>query len=235
MPEQSFVELRHIRKVFNPGSVNESLLFDDFDFSVERGQFISVVGSNGSGKTTLLRVLTGTLPPDEGTIRLEGIARGEIGYLPQKPYAFDLSVLQNVLLPLDGGAEAKARAVNALERVGIGHLANARAKRLSGGETQRLALARLLGKSWKLLLLDEPTSAADVGAVEQVELSLLGYARETGCALVYATHAPSQALRLGGRVLALSGGGIAEAGESEQVLRHPQKESTRVFLKSWTI
>lgn len=224
------IELKDVKKFYS-----ERLALDVPQLTVRAGEICALIGPNGSGKTTLLRVLAGTLPPDEGTVRLDGITRGEIGYLPQKPYAFDLSVLQNVLLPLGGGEEANARALDALERVGIKHLANARAKRLSGGETQRLALARLLGKSWKLLLLDEPTSAADVGAVEQIELSLLGYARETGCALVYATHAPSQALRLGGRVLALSGGGIAEAGESEQVLRHPQKESTRVFLKSWTI
>ena len=224
------IELKDVKKFYDA-----RLVLNVPDLTIPAGEICALIGPNGSGKTTLLRVLAGTLPPDEGTIRFEGITRGEIGYLPQKPYAFDLSVLQNVLLPLGGVAEAKSRAVNALERVGIGHLANARAKRLSGGETQRLALARLLVKPWKLLLLDEPTSAADVGAVEQIELALLGYARETGCALVYATHAPSQALRLGGRVLALSGGGIAEAGEAEQVLRRSQAESTRVFLKSWTI
>ena len=224
------IELKAVKKFYG-----ERLALNIPELTIAPGEICALIGPNGSGKTTLLRVLAGMLPPDEGTIRLGGISRGEIGYLPQKPYAFDLSVLQNVLLPLDGERTAKARAADALERMGISHLSGACAKRLSGGETQRLALARLLVNPWKLLLLDEPTSAADVGAVEQIERALLVYARQTGCALVYATHAPSQALRLGGRVLALAGGEIAEAGEAEQVLRHPGAESTRAFLKSWTI
>lgn len=211
------------------------LALDVPELTIQPGELCALIGPNGSGKSTLLRVLAGALAPDEGERRLNGLTQGEIGYLPQKPYAFDLSVLQNVLLPLGGGAEANARARDALERLGIAHLSNANAKRLSGGEMQRMALSRLLAKRWKLLLLDEPTSAADVCAVEIVEQALLAYARETGCALVCATHAPSQALRLGGRVLALSDGRIAESGEASRVLRAPHAESTRAFLRSWTI
>ena len=142
-------------------------------------------------------------------------------------------MLQNVRLPLDGGKAANARAMDVLERLGIARLANANAKRLSGGETQRMALARLLAKRWKLLLLDEPTSAADVRAVGIVEEALLAYARETGCALVCATHAPSQALRLGGRVLALADGIIAESGEAKRVLYAPRGRRVRArFLET---
>lgn len=224
------IELINVQKRYGA-----RLALDVPELSIQPFERCALIGPNGSGKSTLLRVLAGALAPDAGERRLNGLSQSEIGYLPQTPYAFNLRVLQNVRLTLDGGAAANARAMDALERLGIAHLSNANAKRLSGGETQRMALARLLAKRWKLLLLDEPTSAADVRAVEIVEQALLAYTRETGCAIVYATHAPSQAMRLGERVLALSDGRIAESGEASRVLRAPQAESTRAFLKNWTI
>ncbi|MEZ4628613.1 MAG: hypothetical protein R2912_11205 [Eubacteriales bacterium] len=86
-----------------------------------------------------------------------------------------------------------------------------------------------------LLLLDEPTASADIQAMEQIEQAILDYAEQTGCTLVFSSHAPSQAMRLSTRVLALDGGKIGESGETAQVLQSPQAESTRVFLKSWRL
>lgn len=224
------IELLGIQK-----SYGERLALDIPTFSFDDGGRYVLVGPNGSGKTTLLRILAGTLRPDAGSIRYGDVKKSEIGYLPQKPYAFDRSVLENVLLALGSGAEAKKSALAALERVGLGHLARARGNRLSGGETQRMALARLIAKPYKVLLLDEPTAAADIQANDLMERALLEYAEKTGCTLIVSSHAPSQAMRLGHTVLALEGGRISEFGSAEQVLQNPQQESTREFLRHWRI
>lgn len=203
--------------------------------TIEAGECLAIIGPNGSGKSTLLRLLAGVIGADEGVVRSSVFARGEIGYLPQKPYAFDMSVQKNVELVLAGEPDRAKRAQEALERVGLLHLAKARANRLSGGETQRMALARVLAKPRKLLLLDEPTACVDIAAIEQIERAILDYVAQTGCTLVFSSHAPSQAMRLSTRVLALDGGGIGELGKTAQVLHDPQEESTRAFLRNWKI
>ena len=224
------IELLGIQK-----SYGERLALDVPAFSFEVGGRYALVGPNGSGKTTLLRILAGTIKQDTGSIRYGDVKKNEVGYLPQKPYAFDRSVLENVLLALEPGPEAKKSALAALELVGLGHLARAGGNHLSGGETQRMALARLIAKPHKVLLLDEPTAAADIQANDLMERALLAYAEKTGCTLIVSSHAPSQAMRLGQTVLALEGGRIGEFGSAEQVLQNPQKESTREFLRHWRI
>ena len=224
------IELRDVRKFYGARCA-----LDIPVLTIEQGGRLSLIGPNGSGKSTLLRLLAGTIQPEQGTARLNNLARGEIGYLPQKPYAFDLSVRKNVELALGGEREAKRLALAALEHVGLLHLANARGNRLSGGETQRMALARVIARPRRLLLLDEPTASADIQAMEQMERALIQYVDQTGCTLVFSSHAPAQALRLSTRTLALDGGVIGEQGETEQVLRRPKEESTRLFLRHWNI
>ena len=203
--------------------------------TVQDGDLLAIIGPNGSGKSTLLRLLSGVIEPEEGTIHLDAVRRGEVGYLPQQPYAFDLSVLRNVELALEGEREKTKLAHEALERVGLSHLAKARANRLSGGETQRMALARVLARPRKLLLLDEPTASADIQAIDQIERAIRDYVEQTRCTLIFSTHMPSQAMRLSTRVLALDGGIIGELGETRQVLQSPQAESTQAFLKNWKL
>ena len=203
--------------------------------TIGQGESLALIGPNGCGKTTLLRLLAGTLKPDQGSVSTGALPRGAIGYLPQKPYAFDLSVQRNVELSLTGERNRECLALDALERVGLAHLRHARGNRLSGGELQRMALARLLARPRSLLLLDEPTASADILAMEQIERALEVYWAETGCTLVFSSHAPSQAQRLATRVLALDNGKIGELGETGAVLKHPQAESTCAFLAHWKI
>jgi ABC-type sulfate/molybdate transport systems ATPase subunit len=203
--------------------------------SIKPGERLALIGPNGSGKSTLLRLIAGVIRPEEGVIRLDGISRGEIAYLPQKPYGFDLSVRKNVELALDGAEDAKERACAALELVGLSHLQKESGSRLSGGETQRMALARVIARPRKVLLLDEPTASADIRAIDQMERVLADYLERTGCALVFSSHAPAQAMRLSTRVAALDDGTISELGRTEQVLRDPKAESTRLFLRYWNI
>ena len=203
--------------------------------TIGAGERLALIGPNGSGKSTLLRLLAGTIRPEEGAIRSTDFLRGDIGYLPQKPYAFDLSVQKNVELALWGEREKSRLAARALDSVGLLHLANERANRLSGGEMQRIALARIIARPRKLLLLDEPTASADIAAIEAIERALNVYLDQNGSTLVFSSHAPAQAGRLAERVLALDGGRIGELGDTKQVLHHPEKESTQLFLRSWKI
>ena len=205
------------------------------DLTIGAGERVALIGPNGSGKSTLLRLLAGVIPADAGTIQTGGLLRGEIGYLPQISYAFDLSVQQNVELALEHGRDRAKIAREALSRVGLLALAHERANRLSGGETQRMALARILTRRRKLLLLDEPTASADIQAIDQIERAIIDYTKESGCTLVLSSHAPSQAMRLSNRVLALDGGKIGEQGETERVLQAPGAESTRAFLAHWKL
>ena len=224
------IEIRGLKQFYG-----ERCVLDIPELTIARGESLALIGPNGCGKTTLLRLLAGTLPPSLGTVSTGDLPRGAIGYLPQKPYAFDLSVLRNVELSLSGERNRERLALNALERVGLIHLRHARGNRLSGGELQRMALARLLVRPRELLLLDEPTASADILAIDQIERALEEYRMETACTLVFSSHAPSQAQRLSGRVLALDNGKIGELGETGAVLHAPQAESTRAFLAHWKI
>ena len=222
------IEIRDLKQFYD-----ERCVLDIPALQIKRGESLALIGPNGCGKTTLIRLLAGTLAPDRGVVSTGNLPRGAIGYLPQKPYAFDLSVLRNVELALTGEQKSRQLALEALERVGLAHLRHARGNRLSGGELQRMALARLLAKPRSLLLLDEPTASADILATDQIERALEAFRAESGCALVFSSHAPSQAQRLSTRVLALNGGRIGELGETDAVLQHPKEESTRAFLAHW--
>ena len=205
------------------------------ELAIPVGEKLALIGPNGSGKSTLLRLLAGVIRAEQGVISLGDLGRAGIGYLPQNPYAFDLSVQKNVELALSGEPEKAKLAQAALERVGLLHLAKARANRLSGGETQRMALARVLAKPRKLLLLDEPTASADIRAIDQIERAVFDFAEQTKCTLILSTHMPSQALRLSTHVLALDEGRIGEVGETTPVLHAPKAESTKEFLKNWML
>jgi len=192
-----------------------------------------LVGANGSGKTTLLRTMAGTLIPDKGEIINN--SHEDMGYMPQSPYAFSFSVHKNVEIALKGDPQAEQIAMNALKKVGMDGFAHARGHKLSGGETQRMALARMIAKSRHLLLLDEPTSSTDIRGMDLIEKTLLQYSVDTGCTLVFSTHSPAQALRLGEQVIFLHQGRIVEEGPAEQVLKNPRNEITRQFLQPWRI
>ena len=199
----------------------------------EEGKRYGLIGENGSGKTTLLRVLAGTLLPTQGQVTRQN--PNDFGYMPQAPYAFSFSVLRNVEMALENTPERRDNAVRALEAVGMRNFLAARGNKLSGGEAQRMAVARMIAKPRKLLLLDEPTSSTDIRGTDSIESTLLNYTRDTGCTLIFSTHSPAQVLRLAEEVIFLDQGRILEKGPARQVLENPQTESARLFLQHWRI
>ena len=181
------------------------------DFDVGRGEVIALVGANGSGKTTLLRVLHGVLE-HEGT-RLLGVPALRQAMVFQRPFLLYLSVWNNLRIALwladrkAPAAQRHARAGEALARVGLDALAARPARALSGGEQQRLALARAWATRPELLLLDEPTASLDPDAKAAVEKLLAGFAAD-GTTIVFSTHDLGQARRLATRIVHLEGGRI---------------------------
>ena len=192
------------------------------------GKIYAVIGANGSGKSTFAKILAGILPADNKGKRTDG---GSIGYLPQKNYAYRMATRANILL----NGKDEARAEKLMEAVQIRHLANKRADRLSGGETARMALARLMMRSYDLVLLDEPTAAMDMETTLLSEKLIVDYVKETGCALVLVTHSLQQARRIADEVWYFHKGVLLEAGEKEQLLSNPQKAETRQFLDFYGI
>ena len=195
---------------------------------LESGKIYAIIGANGSGKSTFAKVLAGILPADRKGKHLEG---GSIGYMPQKNYAYRMSTKANILL----NGKNEGRANNLMDALQIRHLENKRADKLSGGETARMALARLMMKRYDLVILDEPTAAMDMETTILSEALIMSYVKETGCSLVLVTHSLQQARRIADEVLYFHKGELAEAGLKEQVLNRPASEKTHQFLEFYGI
>lgn len=209
---------------------------------LESGCSYALVGPNGSGKSTLCKVLSGVMDQTSGFVDVEGGKTRDtlaVGYMPQKSHVFGFSVFRNVELALEGQGlskdEVKERVTRALDDVGMASFAQERGSGLSGGEAQRVALARMLVKDLDVLLLDEPTASMDITGTLLVEEALAKYRERTGCLLVMATHAPSQAHRVAERVVMLSGGHVVESGETGDVLSNPSSDEGREFLSYWAV
>ena len=195
---------------------------------VQPGKIYAVIGANGSGKSTFAKILCGILPADK---RGKYVDTASIGYMPQKSYAFRMSTQRNIWL---AGKEYK-RANDLMDRLQIGHLALKRGDRLSGGETARMALARLMMRSFEAVILDEPTAAMDMETTLLAEELITEYVRKTGCALILVTHSLQQARRIADEVLYFHKGKLLESGPTEQVLDAPKVPETRKFLEFYGI
>lgn len=202
-------------------------------FTLPSGQVCAVIGANGSGKSTLAKIVAGTLPPDDGgPIRDKNLT---VGYMPQRSYPFQMSVMNNVLLNGGRSAQQRQTAAGLLDRLGIGHLANQKAHHLSGGETARMALARLLIRDYDLLVLDEPTAAMDIQSTILAEQLTADYQARTGCSILWITHSLKQAQRVAHRALFLCQGRLIESGPTEQLFSAPQQPELKQFLDFYSL
>ena len=195
---------------------------------IAEGQITAVIGPNGSGKSTFAKILAGIERADEKKPALSGAS---VGYLPQKSFPFRMSTEKNILT--NGNDPARAAAL--MEALDIGALAKQSAKKLSGGETARMALCRILMRRYDLLILDEPTTAMDMESTLAAEKLIREICAETGCAVLLITHSISQARRIADRLLVLQQGRLVEQGDCAQVLNAPAQEQTRRFLDFYGI
>ena len=195
---------------------------------LQPGKIYAIIGANGSGKSTFAKITAGILPADK---RGKHAGASTIGYMPQKNYAFRMTTKANILL----GGKDEHRANALMDAIHIRHLENKRADRLSGGETARMALVRLMMGSYDLVILDEPTAAMDMEATLLSEGLLKDYVNQTNCALILVTHSLQQARRMADRVLYFYKGSLLEAGDADQVLNEPVRDETRQFLEFYGI
>jgi len=213
----------------------------DANVEIRAGEWVAVVGANGSGKTTLLRLLHGVVA-HSGT-RKVSVAASPQAMVFQRPFLLRLSVRRNLGIALRLGAarlsprERRKRADEALARVGLQSLADRPARTLSGGEQQRLALARSWAVRPAVLLLDEPTASLDPSAKKEVEALLAGFAAE-GMTIVMSTHNLGQAKRLATRLVYMDGGRIDADLPTEQFFADTLGGRADLFLKgdlSWSL
>ncbi|AVO47006.1 ATP-binding cassette domain-containing protein [Phreatobacter cathodiphilus] len=213
-------------------------LVDRIGFTVARGGLTVLIGPNGSGKSLTLRLCHGLLTPAAGTVSwaaelgtIAGVKRHAMVF--QKPVMLRRSARANILHALAaaglGRGERAERCAEALERFGLGVLADRPARLMSGGEQQRLAIARAWALRPQVLFLDEPTSQLDPGATRQIE-EMLAALRGEGMTLVMATHDMGQARRLADRVLFLHRGRLVEDAEAHAFFTGPDSPEARAFI-----
>jgi len=216
---EPILSLNHVSKIYQEGR-HEVVAVDDASLDVYPGEVILILGPSGSGKTTLLSIMGCLLSPSHGEVRVGGrdvaglsddelssLRCHHIGFVFQSFNLLDfLSVRKNVEVALNlariGGRAAQERAARILEQVNLGHRLNFSPKRLSGGEKQRVSVARALATNPRLLLADEPTGNLDSGSGRLVVELLTGLARQQGSAVVIVTHDP-RILDIADRVLYL--------------------------------
>ena len=238
----ALVEIRQVVKRFAGIEVLKGL-----DLNVEEHQAVCLIGPSGCGKSTLLRCINGLEDIQGGEIRLHGdrvtgpgvdlnALRRDVGIVFQSFNLFPhMTVMANVTLaPVRvlrlSRAEAEARAMVLLRRIGLEHKATEYPDRLSGGQQQRVAIVRALAMEPMLLLLDEITSALDPELVAEV-LSIVRELAREGMTMLLATHEMGFAREVASKVCFLFGGVVHEEGPPEQIFDDPREERTRAFLK----
>jgi putative ABC transport system ATP-binding protein len=205
------------------------LLIEDASFEVSAAEIFAIVGPSGSGKSSLLRLLNRLDEPSSGTVYVAGTdyrqippreLRRKLGMVMQRPYLFPGTVEDNLRFgPRQRGEMLSADAIGQLlVRVGLEGYASRNVANLSGGEAQRVSVARTLANSPLVLLLDEPTSALDEASKLGVELLIQGIVRDQQLTCLLVTHDIAQATRLAARALLIEAGRIVRAGPVNEVL-----------------
>ena len=231
---------------------NISKWYDDFNVlkdineEVEQGQTVVVCGPSGSGKSTLLRCINGLEPFQSGEIFVDGVSVGdrttnlyklrtEIGMVFQRFELYPhMTAIQNITLaPIKvrnkSKKEAKAKAMELLERVGIPDKANAYPANLSGGQQQRVAIARSLAMKPKIMMFDEPTSALDPEMIKEV-LEVMINLSKSGMTMIVVTHEMGFAREVADEIIFMDEGSIIERGTDISFFQNPESPRTKDFL-----
>ena len=239
---ETIITIQHLSKSFGTHEV-----LKDINFSVKKGEVVSIIGSSGSGKSTLLRCINLLEKPTGGEIIYKGENilndkhnvnqyRTKLGMVFQQFNLFNNhDVLNNCMVGQvkvlkRSKEEAQKLAMKYLKVVGMDQYIHAKPKHLSGGQKQRVAIARALCMEPDVMLFDEPTSALDPEMVGEV-LKVMKELAESGLTMLVVTHEMEFAREVSDRVVFMDKGVIAEEGTPEQIFNHPTQERTREFLK----
>lgn len=236
------IEFKNIKKAYG-----SQVILENFDFSVEKGEFVTIIGSSGSGKTTVLKMANGLVKADAGDIFINGEnirdkdmieLRRNIGYAIQGSVLFPhMTVEQNIsYVPNLLNKKDKKRTREALgkwmEIVGLEEELKERyPAELSGGQQQRVGIARALAASPDILLMDEPFGAVDEITRGQLQNELQRIYAQTHITILFVTHDISEALKLGTKVLVMDQGKIQQYDVPEQILRSPATEFVKQLVE----
>jgi tungstate transport system ATP-binding protein len=201
---------------------------------IEAGPSTVILGANGAGKSVLMRLMHGLLAPTSGSVSWR--AKGRQAMVFQRPVMLRRSALANVVYALEVAGQEPGGAMEALREVGLAHLAERPARVLSGGEQQRLALARAWALHPEVLFLDEPTASLDPSATHEIENIIRAF-DAAGTKIVMATHNLGQARRLADEVIYLHQGRVLERAAVEQFFSKPATAEAAAFIKGelpWT-
>ena len=238
---ENILEIRHLGKSFGTHEV-----LRDIDFTVKKGDVISIIGASGSGKSTLLRCVNLLETPSSGQILYHGTDvagrgvnapeyRSHVGMVFQSFNLFNnMSVLKNCMVGQmkvlkRSKEEARQQALKYLEKVGMAPYINAKPRQISGGQKQRVAIARALAMEPEVLLFDEPTSALDPEMVGEV-LSVMQDLAQEGMTMLVVTHEMAFARDVSSQVVFMHQGVICEQGTPAQVFGAPRQQETKEFL-----
>jgi len=223
----------------------ERAILENINLSVDRGEVLALIGPTGAGKTTLLRIIDLLEVPSAGEIYFDGKCiprsgkqrleiRRRMSFIHQKPQVFNLSVYDNVACGLGWRGEEKNRIAgkvdHILETVGLEDYKDRNARTLSGGEAQRVALARSLVLEPEVLLLDEPTANLDPVSTAKIEQLISYVARQRNTTMVMATHNMSQGQHLADRIGVLLDGRLVQTGNATDIFHSPQNEEVAYFV-----
>ena len=220
----------------------ERAALDGVSFSVEKGEFLSILGPSGCGKTTLLRILIGLLEPDNGTVSLEGKDithnppdKRKMGIVFQNYALFEnMNVRKNVEYAMrfrpELRSEAKVRADALIKQVGLEEHADKYPAELSGGQQQRVAIARTLALNPAIVLFDEPMSALDVATRLALRTELKEIQRRFGTTMIYITHDQEEAFAMSDRIRVMGEAKIHQIDTPRQILDSPADDYVRSFV-----
>ena len=235
------LQIHHLSKAFG-----SNIVLRDIDFTVEKGDVISIIGASGSGKSTLLRCINLLETPTSGEILYHGENvvgkrvnapkyRSHVGMVFQSFNLFNnMTVLENCMVGQirvlgKNKEDAKKEAMYYLQKVGMAPYIHAKPRQISGGQKQRVAIARALAMNPEVLLFDEPTSALDPEMVGEV-LSVMQALAQEGMTMLVVTHEMAFARDVSSRVVYMNQGVICEQGPPQQIFGDPQRQETKDFL-----
>lgn len=235
------VEFRHLRKAYG-----DTVVIPDFSLSIEKGEFVTIIGSSGCGKTTVLKLINGLYEPSGGDVFVNGknirdldliALRRSIGYSIQGSVLFPhMTVEQNIAYVPNlwnrRDREKTRRAVDKwMDLVGLdAGLKERYPAELSGGQQQRVGIARALAASPEILLMDEPFGAVDAITRGQLQKELKQIYEKTGITVFFVTHDIDEALRLGTRILVMDRGEIQQYGTPDEVLHSPKTDYVKMLV-----
>lgn len=236
------INVEHLNKAFGQTGV-----LHDVSFTVNDGEFLSILGPSGCGKTTILRILIGLETADSGKIIKDGkdittapSAQRRMGIVFQNYALFEnMTVLKNVTYALINSsatkgkynkAEAEKRAKEMLELVGLEDHLNKKPRQLSGGQQQRVAIARTLALNPDVILFDEPMSALDVDTRLSLRSELKELQKRFGTTMIYITHDQEEAFAMSDRIMVMDAGVIHQLDTPQNIIDHPADDYVRRFV-----